>query len=390
MDIVCQTIIVWIWVPPIQKHLQMVKKDNGVLVCTMRMAGKMHTLFNSKKILTIKQKQLQSKQVCLDGYLLYLTILNFKKNKMATAGLYVPIPELRLWGFPLQSLSQNILKSTITFITKKNKIMTTFSKILTTIASTFLFASCTKNINIPIKDVDKKLVIEAEIGNQPNQCVVKLSKTINYSLDNIFPGVTNATVIITDNKGNTFNLLDANNDGTYTNSTVVGIPGYTYNLNITAEGKTYTSTCKMAAPIAIDSIRNDSLFLLGNSIKVVKILFTDDAAITNYYRYFVTANGVRKGKSEVLEDLFINGVQAPLNLPSRGPQAADSTSFIPGTRFGVTLQSIQKSVFTYFNSKSQNTNGQSGAPANPETNITGGALGYFNAYTSDYKETIIK
>jgi hypothetical protein len=47
-------------------------------------------------------------------------------------------------------------------------------------------------------------------------------------------------------------------------------------------------------------------------------------------------------------------------------------------------------VYLYFNSKAQNTNGQSGAPANPETNIIGGALGFFSAYTSDYKETIMK
>jgi hypothetical protein len=252
-----------------------------------------------------------------------------------------------------------------------------------------IFSACTKTIVIDIKDVDKKLVVDAEIGNHATECVVKLSKSISYANDNTFPGFSGATVTISDQLGNTFQLPEAAN-GIYKNDTVVGVPGNTYSLKIIAEGKTYTSICKMPMPITIDSIDNSIEKIFGKDIKVVRAFYNDDGTVANYYRYFKTINGARKGQSEVNDDVFQSGITAAIRLGSQGPTGEDSISFVIGNLFGVTLQNVDKAVYTYFNSKAQNTNGQSGAPANPETNIVGGALGYFNAYTSDYKTTIMK
>jgi Domain of unknown function (DUF4249) len=269
--------------------------------------------------------------------------------------------------------------------------MKAINKIISGLSAVVLFASCTKVIDIDIKDVDKKIVIEAEIGNHAKECVVKLSRTVNYSTTNVFPAVNGASVNIADDKGNNYTLTEVNNSGTYTNDTVVGTPGNVYTLKVVADGKTFTSTCKMGLPIAIDSMNNETLFLLGNNVKIVRTFFGDDGNSANYYRYFKSVNGLRKGESEVTNDDFINGVKdAPINYASRGPNDTDSLEFTTGNVFGVTLQNVQRAVYIYFNSKSQNTNGQSGAPANPETNIIGGALGYFSAFTSDYKTTIMK
>jgi hypothetical protein len=261
--------------------------------------------------------------------------------------------------------------------------------IITAIACTFLFGSCTKTIIIDLKDVDKKLVVDAEIGNRAKQCVVKLSKSISYATDNTFSGLVGATVTISDDAGNTF-VLPHDTNGVYKNDTVIGISGVTYSLQIVAEGKTYTSVCKMPSPIVIDSIDNKELTFFGQKVKVVQVKFMDDGAVDNYYRFFKTVNGVRNGESEITNDLFSNGISTEIGFASRGPGSNDSTAFNAGNKIGATVQSVSKAVYLYFNSKAQNTNGQSGAPANPESNIIGGALGFFNAYTSDYKETIMK
>jgi hypothetical protein len=271
---------------------------------------------------------------------------------------------------------QKCFKNTLQFIT-----------IATAIVS---LNSCTKTITIPIKDVDKKLVIEAQIGNHAKECFVQLSKTINYTQSNSIAAVSGAVVTISDNVGNSFLLKENNGDGFYKNDTAIGTPGNIYTLNVIAEGKTYSSICAMPNPVAIDSIYNETQNVFNQNIKVVTAIAKDDANYRNYYRIFVVVNGKRSGESQITNDDFINGVAAPINFPSVGPNSGDSSNFNTGNIFGVMLQNVDKAMYLYFNSKSQNTNGQSGAPANPETNIIGGALGYFNAHTSAYKETIMK
>jgi hypothetical protein len=50
--------------------------------------------------------------------------------------------------------------------------------------------------------------------------------------------------------------------------------------------------------------------------------------------------------------------------------------------------SVDQGVYTYFYTLNQNTGRNSGAPANPVSNITNGALGYFNAYSVTTKKFI--
>ena len=51
--------------------------------------------------------------------------------------------------------------------------------------------------------------------------------------------------------------------------------------------------------------------------------------------------------------------------------------------------SISKTIYEYYNSLETNTtDGQSASPANPTSNITNGALGYFNAYSVRKKDVI--
>jgi len=51
---------------------------------------------------------------------------------------------------------------------------------------------------------------------------------------------------------------------------------------------------------------------------------------------------------------------------------------------------MDEPTFDFFNTLSDVLNNQNGpAPANPNTNIQGGALGYFGAFTSSKKQIIV-
>ena len=65
----------------------------------------------------------------------------------------------------------------------------------------FLFASCEKVITLPIEINDSKVIIEANITDQPGPYFVKLSKSISINEPNIYPIINNSTIIIADDKG---------------------------------------------------------------------------------------------------------------------------------------------------------------------------------------------
>jgi hypothetical protein len=56
------------------------------------------------------------------------------------------------------------------------------------------------------------------------------------------------------------------------------------------------------------------------------------------------------------------------------------------------MQCIDKNVFKYLEELSGQdaTNGQPTSPADPTSNITNGALGYFSAHTIQRKKTVFK
>jgi hypothetical protein len=63
----------------------------------------------------------------------------------------------------------------------------------------------------------------------------------------------------------------------------------------------------------------------------------------------------------------------------------DSSDIKAGTTLTLQMNCIDKAVYNYLNELQQISGGGSGfssqAPANPTTNISGGALGYFSANT---------
>jgi hypothetical protein len=60
-----------------------------------------------------------------------------------------------------------------------------------------------------------------------------------------------------------------------------------------------------------------------------------------------------------------------------------------GDQLCVELQCIDRGVFDYYNTLQQTVEQSSATPANPASNITGGALGYFSAHTINRRQIVV-
>jgi hypothetical protein len=239
-----------------------------------------------------------------------------------------------------------------------------------------LLSSCEKVIELQLDTSASQIVIQGNVYDQHGPYTVIISKSINFDEESIngYPAVTNATVIICDNIGNT-DTLTGSSSGIYVTSTLQGVPGRTYTLTVQIEGQTYTASSTMPNAVEIDSVYfKKSLF--GNE-KQITLDFTDPTNTKNYYRLIEFVNNTPLEGFNVTDDKLYEGKIVSYTFMSMGNDS--NKRIVAGDRISIWLETIDKGAYEYFRTASRD-GGQSASPANPTSNINNGALGYFNAY----------
>jgi hypothetical protein len=263
----------------------------------------------------------------------------------------------------------------------KNKNRSFF--ILAFIPAFFVFfTSCEKVIDVDLNSSSPAIVIEGSISDQPGPHVVKISKTVNFDESNIFPAVTGALVTLSDDIGNAEVLAEVS-PGVYHSTTLAGIPGRTYTLKVIDDGKEYTATSTMYLPVPIDTLTISS-FGFGNSEnKIINLKFNDPAGIENFYRVIQIINGDTLSSISVDSDLLLDGELITYPVFVEDIESGDSVRMV--------LQSIDENVLIYLRLLNQlSGNGdQSASPANPPSNFSNSALGYFSAHAETSKLIVI-
>ena len=263
-----------------------------------------------------------------------------------------------------------------------------------------IFASCTKVVNIDLNTANPNIVVDAEITDQAGPYTVNLTQTVNFSDNNVFPGLTGAKVIISDNAGNSETLTETGS-GNYVSSHLQGVSGRAYHISITSNNKNYTATSIMPAPVALDSVVADTSSRRigggggfgggGNTATVlgvsVRAVFTDPAGITNYYRLLEYVNRVPNYDNiTIISDQGQDGAIIVRNVTRR------DTSIHKGDTINVVLESIDANVYEYYRTLRHVTRSQTGiqttVPGNPTTNLSNNALGFFSAYAVRSKYVI--
>jgi Domain of unknown function (DUF4249) len=246
-------------------------------------------------------------------------------------------------------------------------------KILLTLFIVLTFFACKKVINVDLNNADPKLVIEGIIDDN-NFTQVSLTKSVKFSNSNNFPAVSGATVTIKDNLGTIYTLTEAS-AGKYKNAALLGTPGRTYTLTVLAEGKTYSSVSTMPMPVNLDTILTERVVFGTQATWSVAPAYYDPPGFGNYYKFYKSINNKPVPTYWIWDDRFSNDVIStrPLIQTDSIIKLNDSVQ--------VEMQCIDKNIYRYFAALEGTQSGNT-VPANPDSNISGGCLGYFSAQTS--------
>ncbi|KOY86100.1 hypothetical protein AD998_08025 [bacterium 336/3] len=251
-----------------------------------------------------------------------------------------------------------------------------------------IFFSCQKEIDLNLNSANSKIVIEGEIL-QNETAQVKISKTVDVDDANSYPAVSGAIVIIKDDLGNTEQLLETAS-GVYETSLLKGTEGRTYTLEVTVENNVYSAQSTMPQKVNLDDVKiSISTFSPPGQTEdnyIVYPQFIDPLELGNNYRFIQSKNGEADPTIIVANDNIDNGVA------NSRPIFSQDFELKKGDTLTLEMMCIDKATYDYFFSLNQSQgNGPGGGttPANPVSNIQGGALGYFSAYTSQKKIVLV-
>lgn len=246
-----------------------------------------------------------------------------------------------------------------------------------------LFSACQKIVNIDLNSSSPKIVIQGEITDSLGPFHVMITKSGSYYSQPVLPPVSGALVTISDNTG-VIDTLKEEQPGIYTTAKIKGIPGYNYSLKVIAENNEFDAYTTMNSRVAIDSLTvEETQSTSGNRHLNLICHFNDPKGEKNYYRIKLYTNDKTNTESyRLYDDQYTDGEK--IDLRAGNVEVGDTDV--------VVLMSIDKRAYDYYRTLEDilRTNPFFGStPANPNTNLTNGALGYFAAYAVSVKPIII-
>jgi hypothetical protein len=250
-------------------------------------------------------------------------------------------------------------------------------------------SSCEKVIEVELNASSDQIVIEGNITNIRETQTIKISRSVPYTESNIYPAIDSATVTVTDDTGRSWNF-NRTQPGVYTAPLMKGEPGRTYTLKAIVNKMIYTASSTMPAPVLIDSLSIRVLTFGGEERKQVEVMYDDPKNVSNQYRFILKINDVQTKRIFTDNDRFTDGNKVNSTL-FYGDD--DNKELASGDKIDVEIQCVDKDVFNYWNTLSQQTqNGPGGGvtPGNPPSNINNKALGYFSAHTTHSKTTLLQ
>ena len=257
--------------------------------------------------------------------------------------------------------------------------------------------SCEEIITIDLNTASPRLTVTALVTDQPGPYTVSLSKSESYFSSNVsFPKVSHAVITISDNAGNS-EILKESAPGNYQSIALRGVNGRTYHLKIVSEGVTYEASSYLPYPVVLDSVSSQKLTATGphsnenTKSYYIKCYFKDPPGSSDFYRIESTVVSTDSLASyyQIYSDEVTDGqkIAYPLQRPT----------FNIGETATIELYHINTDNYDYYKTANNILRNKKGpmasasAPqANPMTNISGGAVGYFGTFAVSRKKIVIK
>lgn len=251
--------------------------------------------------------------------------------------------------------------------------------------------SCEDVINVNLKDISPRLVVQGSVNNLSDTIRVSLHKSTDYFTPSNIDPVTNAIVSVSSSDGNLYQLANVSN-GVYVINNISALPGDIFTLHIALDGVNYTAVSKMPNLVKIDSA-----YITKNSDRFnenrININITDPAGVENFYRVRVFRNDtlLNSNRFALYSDKYFDGKSTTIDVNSR---RFGIPRFKPNDKVRVQLISIEKVMYDFYQVLEDITDSgnilSASTPSNPPNNLDNGALGYFGAWSISEKTIVVK
>jgi hypothetical protein len=263
--------------------------------------------------------------------------------------------------------------------------MKTYKHIIASILIVFVAYSCEKEVEVDLRSVPPRIQIEGMVPmDMPAR--VRVSHTIDFSDNSGYPFLKDAVVMVSDDAGNS-EVLEQDATGWYVSENLIGTVGRTYNLSVIYEGEEYTSTSRMPSQVKIDSLTMYKIKMMNYALPMIH--FTDPLGAENEnYRCLVYINGEQRVDFDelVASTKHTDGNVMHLILPVFAENDNADDPIQQDDEVTIEFQCLDKAAYTFF----EDLGNISNSLTNPTTNIKGGAIGVFSAYSYDRMSVIAK
>lgn len=251
--------------------------------------------------------------------------------------------------------------------------------------------SCEETIQLGINQSSSTLVIEGLITNMPGKQYIKISRTAGFYGGGATEKITTAIVKVTDDNGKEIlfhhnPLTDSKKKGYYFDTeNFVGEIGREYSLLVIADGKTYEAQDKLMPITNIDSLSSrineheqSNPKITGQFYEVLAYM-KEPQETKDYYLFRYYRNNNFHSYNLSSDIYFSDDVGVGENIDG----LASPVYFKEGDTARLELHSLSRTAYLFYNDLSNLLNNDGGMisspPANPRSNLTNGALGFFRA-----------
>jgi hypothetical protein len=265
----------------------------------------------------------------------------------------------------------------------------------------FTLFSCDEPVKLDPNQSVSRVIIEGQVTDQPGYQYVKVSRSGGFYETGKTPRITNALVVVKDDIGNEYSFLHnpknkSDSVGYYLPAVAFkGEIGRTYQLTVNVDDELYEAEDKMFNITSVDSLsyqvneeERDDPEDEGKFYEV--LLYAKEPQQTkDYYLFKFYRNDSLKvqedteiyfADDEILGE-SIDGVSSPI-------------FFAPGDLARVEMYSISRTAFVFYTDLQNLLNSDGGLfsqpPSNSRTNLSNGALGFFQASALNISSVEIK
>ncbi|MBL3655259.1 DUF4249 domain-containing protein [Fulvivirga sediminis] len=258
---------------------------------------------------------------------------------------------------------------------------------------------CDEPYQIDEQTTEPKVVIEGLVTNESKRHYVRVTKTVDFYSEKGSVPVYNASVMVSDNQGNTYNYsYQANTEGGgyyYSDDIFAGEVGVAYTLNVALDGEEYSGRDSLRRVTPIDSLgvrfdqeEFDDPEDEGRYYEVLLYIHEPQETEDYYlFRYYLNGSTFKDETSDIYvsDDSFlgenIDGLATPGWFALNDSVTVEMYSLtLTGYKYYADLNNLLNNDGGFFGSP----------PVNPQTNISNGAMGFFQVSSVVRKSVIIE